>query len=104
VENPGDWIPAAAASRRPEWIQGHITEDDYPRDLRREGKQGKVVVELLIDAVGVVRDVKLLQASHPQFNDLVLTRLRVSRFRPAYDQNGEAAPCRLILPIVFELN
>jgi protein TonB len=103
-ESPGDWVPAAATSRKPVWSQGLITEDDYPRELRREGKEGKVVAEVLIDAAGVVRDVSLREASHPQFNEVVLDRLRKSRFKPAYDSNGDPVPVRLILPIVFTLN
>lgn len=103
-ENPGDWVPAGATSRKPVWSDGIITEDDYPRDLRREGKEGKVVAEVLIDASGRVREVSLQQSSLPQFDSLVLERLRASRFQPAYDANGDAVPCRLILPIVFQLN
>ncbi len=102
-ENAGDWMPAAATSRRPNWVEGLITEDDYPRDLRRQGKQGKVVVDVLIDATGAVRGVSLVQASDPQFNDLVLERLKQSRFRPAYNNEGNAVACRLRMPIVFEL-
>lgn len=103
-ENPGDWVPAGATTRKPVWAEGIITEDDYPRDLRREGKEGKVVAEVLIDASGHVREVSLQQSSQPQFNALVLERLKASRFKPAYDANGDAVPCRLILPIVFQLN
>lgn len=103
-ENAGDWIPASAASRKPVWTQGLITEDDYPRELRRQGVEGKVVAEVLIDARGQVRDVSLRQSSHPQFNALVLDRLRSARFQPAFDRQGDPVPSRLILPIVFTLN
>lgn len=102
-EAAGDWIPAAAATRRPDWVEGLITEDDYPRELRRQGKQGRVVVDVLIDATGAVRGVTLVQGSEPQFNELVLARLKESRFRPAYNNDGNAVPSKLRMPIVFEL-
>ncbi len=97
-------MPAAAASRRPDWVDGLITEDDYPAQLRSAGKEGRVVVDVLIDATGAVRGVELVQGSEAAFNDLVLSRLKASHFRPAYDQNGNATPCRLRLPITFQLH
>ena len=102
--SPGDWLPAAATSRKPDWVDGLITEDDYPSELRRGGKEGRVVVDVLIDATGKVRDVQLVLGSEAAFNALVLERLKVSGFRPAYDREGNAVPCRLRMPITFELH
>jgi TonB family protein len=102
-DNPGDWLPAAAVSRRPDWIDGVIGEDDYPPDMRRSGKQGKVVVDVLIDATGAVKGVTLVEGSEPQFNELVLARLKISHFRPAYNGDGNAVSCKLRMPILFEL-
>lgn len=103
-DNAGDWTPASALSRKPSWSAGLITDDDYPRDLRRAGKEGKVVVDVLIDASGAVRGVSVVQGSESAFNDLVVEKLKKSRFRPAYDNNGEPVACKLRLPIQFELN
>jgi protein TonB len=102
-ENAGDWMPAAAASRRPEWDEGMITEDDYPASLKSKGVEGRIVVEVLIDAAGHVKGVTLEQGAAPEFNQLVLDRLKQSKFRPAYDQNGNAVACRLRLPLAFKL-
>jgi TonB family protein len=102
-QNANDWMPAAATSRRPEWDEGMITEDDYPSALKVKGVEGKVVVEVLIDAAGNVKGVTLEQGSAPEFNQLVLERLKGSKFRPAYDQNGNAVACRLRLPLAFKL-
>ena len=102
-EVAGDWVPAAATSRKPSWSDGMITEDDYPPELRRKGVEGKVVVEVQIDATGAVRGVTLEQASDPAFNTLVLERLKASKFRPAYDQDGNPVACRLRLPLSFKL-
>jgi TonB family protein len=103
-QNANDWTPAAATSRRPEWDEGMITEDDYPSALKVKGVEGTVVVEVLIDASGNVKGVTLEQGSAPEFNQLVLDRLKRSKFRPAYDQNGNAVACRLRLPLRFKLS
>jgi protein TonB len=102
-ETPGDWVPASSASRLPSWSSGLITEDDYPQEARRAGAEGRVVVDVLIDAQGVVKGVTLVQGSRPEFDKLVLERLKVSRFRPAMDPEGNAIACRLRLPVAFEL-
>ncbi len=97
-----DWVqrlPAAA----PEWDEGMITEDDYPSALKVKGVEGKVIVDVLIDPSGNVKGVTLVQGSAPEFNQLVLDRLKQSKFMPAYDQNGNAVACRLRLPLLFKI-
>jgi TonB family protein len=103
-ENAGDWMPASAASRRPAWSEGMISEDDYPDALRSKGVEGRVVAEVLIDAAGVVRGASIVQGSEPEFNALVLERLKQAKFRPAYDADGNAKACRLRLPVGFKLH
>jgi TonB family protein len=103
-ERAGDWVPAAAASRQPVLPEGTFTEDDYPASLRRQGKSGRVLVELLIDAGGAVRSVTLLQSSLPEFNEVVVRKLKAARFRPAYDANGDPIPCRYLYPATFQLD
>ena len=102
-ETPGDWVPASSASRLPSWTAGLITEDDYPHEARRAGAEGRVVADVLIDAQGAVRNVTLVQGSRPDFDALVLERLKVSRFRPAMDSEGNPIACRLRLPVDFQL-
>jgi TonB family protein len=105
VGEPADvFLPAAAASRIPEWVDGLITEDDYPPAARKQGKEGKVVATVAIDAAGQVKDVQITEGSYPEFNALVLDRLRHARFRPARDQNDNPIAVRMSLPIVFELH
>lgn len=97
------FLPVAAASRIPEWVDGLITEEDYPAAARKQGREGKVVATVSIDATGRVKDVQIAAGSYPEFDRLVLDRLRSARFRPARDQNGDPVAVRMSLPIVFEL-
>jgi TonB family protein len=103
-DNGNDWMPASAASEKPRWVGNFLTDADYPKEARQRGQTGRVDVQLLIDAQGVVRDVKVLAASHPLLTEVVLKKLREAKFRPAYDGAGNAVPSRLKMPIVFELN
>jgi protein TonB len=103
-ETPGDWVPADLAARQPRWTDGFITDEDYPKIAQRAGQDGKVLVAVYIDAAGSVRDVRLLQGSYPALNQVALDKLKTAHFDPAYDASGRPVPCRLILPIKFELN
>jgi TonB family protein len=102
-QNPSDWADSGSLSRRPVWAQGMITEDDYPQDVRQQGKEGSVKVEVLIDAEGLVRDVKVLQSNDSRFTALVTEKLKKAKFEPALDKSGRPAAVRMVLPIVFEL-
>lgn len=102
-ENPGDWVPAAATSRRPAGYAELFSEEDFPRELRQSGQEGRAEAELLIDAAGRIRQVIVLKSSHPQLNTMIQNKLMQARIQPAYDANGEAVACRLKVPFRFEL-
>lgn len=102
-EGSGAYIPASAAARKPRWVDNFISSDDYPRVAREAGKDGRVVVKLLIDASGRVRDARLLQGAYDALNEVALRKVREALFSPAYDAAGRAVPCEVTLPIRFEL-
>lgn len=96
--------PMMAASRQPSLVGGFIDQDDYPIEMRKQKKEGRVVVELLINIEGKVDQVTILQGADPAFNQVVLDKLKDARFRPALDKMGEPMNCRVRLPIAFKLN
>jgi TonB family protein len=98
------WVPAAAAAQIPEWIEGTITEEDYPAAARKQGREGRVVASVAIDATGTVREVRIVEGRDEDFNRVVLERLRQARFRPGLDQNGNPIAIRMTIPVVFELH
>jgi TonB family protein len=100
--NSGDWLPASAVSERPQWM-GSFSEDEYPRDAALAGTTGRVSVMVLVDAQGVVRDVQIIESNWPSMNELILRKLKETRFRPGYDQAGNAVPVRMKLPFQFVL-
>lgn len=105
AEMPAEtYLPAAAAARVPEWVEGMITEEDYPPAARKQGREARVVALVCIDPEGRVKEVRISEGGDPEFNQLVLERLRQARFRPAQDQDGNPVAVRMSLPIVFELH
>jgi protein TonB len=103
IEGSGIYIPASQAARKPKWIGNLITERDYPSVARAQGKDGRVLLLVLIDANGKVQDVRLLQGAYEALNNIALEKLRAATFTPAYDAEGNPVACKVILPIQFEL-
>ncbi len=101
---PEPATPYVVASRQPSLVGGFIDENDYPVEMRKQKKEGRVIVELLINIEGKVDNVTILQGSDPAFNQVVLDKLKDARFRPALDKLGEPMNCRVRLPISFKLN
>ncbi len=99
----GQYIPASQAARKPKWVQNHIREQDYPITAREQGKDGRVVLEILIDANGVVRDARLLEGAYETLNAVALDRVSKAVFTPAQDSTGRPVACKVILPIQFQL-
>lgn len=97
------WVPASQAAHCPELLDTLITEDDYPPTARKQGKEGRVVALVLIDAAGNVSEVQIAEGSYPEFNQLVLERLRQAKFRPGRDQNHQPIGVRMSIPVMFEL-
>jgi len=102
-DRPGDFVPAGLASSSPRWIEGFITDEDYPADARKLGIEGPVLLAVYIRVDGTVRDVRLVKGIYASLNETAISRVRASRFTPATDESGRPVPCKLILPIRFEL-
>jgi protein TonB len=99
----GDYISADQATRKPRWIRNFITPSDYPRVAREQGKDGRVLLVVLIDATGKVRDARLLQGSYEPLNEVALRKVKDAVFSPAYDKQNKPVSCKVTLPIRFEL-
>jgi TonB family protein len=99
----GAYIPASQAARKPRWVDRFLSPDDYPRVAREAGKDGRVVLSVLLDETGRVRDARLLQGAYEALNEVALRKVREAVFSPAYDASGKAVPCEVTLPIRFEL-
>jgi protein TonB len=102
-ESVGTWVPAALTARKPQWMDNFITPADYPPSARQQGADGRVVLRLHIDESGHVQEVKLLQGSNQELNEVAVRKLSRALFSPAYTAQGSPVACEVILPIKFQL-
>lgn len=102
-EGDGVYVPASQTAKQPRWIKKFITSQDYPRIAKQEGKDGKILLLVLIDDIGQVKDARLLQGSYETLNETALRKVKQAVFSPAYDANGKPVSCKVTLPIRFEL-
>lgn len=63
----------------------------YPPDSKRKGIQGAVVMDLLIDETGKVRDVTLVEGPDRELSRAAMTAARGFQFSPARIQNKSVA-------------
>ncbi|WP_418317732.1 energy transducer TonB [Piscinibacter sakaiensis] len=76
----------------------------YPLASRRLRETGTVILQVLVDAAGLPRQIVLVKSSgHPLLDEAAIAAMREARFQP-YSENGVAltvwAP---VAPIIFEL-
>jgi protein TonB len=103
ADGAGRYLSSSEVAQLPRWVGNFITPRDYPRSARREGKDGRVLLSVFIDAAGRVRDVRLLQGRDEALNEVALRKAREAVFTPAYNQEGEPVACKVTLPIRFHL-
>jgi len=74
----------------------------YPIIARRLGKEGKVVLRLTIDEMGILINVEVLEKAGYGFTEAAIEAVKKSTFLPA-KKDGKPIACRAILPIRFQL-
>jgi protein TonB len=63
----------------------------YPPEARTRGIQGAVIMNLLIDETGKVREVSLVEGPHAELNTAAMTAARDFQFAPAMIQKKPVA-------------
>jgi len=74
----------------------------YPVALREAGQDGRVVLQLVVDAEGHVRDPKVVQSSDAAFEPAALDAVSHWQFTPGL-KFGRPVNTRLQVPVVFKL-
>ncbi len=67
----------------------------YPSEAKKNGIQGTVVLDILIDSLGQVRDVILVNGPGYGLNEAAFTAVRGFRFHPATSQEGKPVAVRI---------
>jgi TonB family protein len=74
----------------------------YPMPARRMGKEGKVVLKLMIDSRGNLLNIEVIEAAGFGFTEAAVDAIKKSSFTPA-KRNGINVAARVLLPIRFRL-
>lgn len=76
---------------------------DYPKQSKRNGESGTVVVRAYIDASGVPRDLQIERSSgFLRLDQSALAAVQKARFKP-YTENGTAVAGWARIPVQFDL-
>jgi TonB family protein len=68
---------------------------EYPTEAKKKGIQGVVVMDLLIDDNGRVRDVVFIEGPGYGMNEAALSAVRGFRFHPATSEEGKPVAVRI---------
>jgi len=74
----------------------------YPALARRLGKEGRVLLKLLIDAEGKLKHVEVVETAGYGFTEASLDAVKRSTYAPGF-QNGSKVAMRVLLPVSFRM-
>lgn len=77
-----------------------VVHPPYPYELRREGIQGIVTVDMLVDSMGRVVQAELVSSTEPELNSLALNAAVRWSFVPA-SAKGQPITTRVRVPFEF---
>jgi TonB family protein len=75
---------------------------EYPWALRLSGNKGDVMLEFVVDSTGEVRNLMIIQSTHPEFEAPAIEALLKWKFKPAV-VDGRPVNTRMRQPIQFDL-
>ncbi len=93
-------VSARAQSKVEPPIPLRTVSPEIPKELRREGLSGVVMVKCAIDDKGDVTEVSVDKSSHPELEAPALAALKKWKFRPA-QQDGHAVAVKVSIPVRF---
>jgi TonB family protein len=98
-EDPG-YVSFSVAEVLPEALTP--IEPSYPEEARRQGIEGRVVMQIYIDKTGVVRNVEILKTPGQALSDAAMKSVTATRFSPAR-VNGEVRAVCMQFSLRFHL-
>ena len=98
---PVKFVPSYQLSENPTILTDY--KPPYPEEAKKEGLEGQVVLELVIDAEGRVTAAKVLHGDGHGFDEAAVQGARKLRFKPA-KLNGEAVETKITYTMTFLLN
>jgi len=83
-------------------MQSLASRIEYPEKARKEGIEGKVIVQFIVDEHGNVTDPQVVKSIGHGFDQAALKAVRELKFTPG-TQRGKAVKVQYSLPINFKL-
>ncbi len=93
-------VPVFELTTLPRMI--HRETPVYPSDMKLQGKEGTVKLEVFIDAAGKVRKITILKSAGPAFDQAAINAIQNSSFSPG-NVHGKPVAVRMRLPVRFRL-
>ena len=78
------------------------TAPEYPEIALQEGIEGKVVLEIVVNAKGHVENVKVLKSSNKVLEEAAVKAAKQYVFKPA-QKSGKNVAVSIVLPITFQM-
>ena len=97
-------VPAKDLSRRPEPRDGEIRVPPYPADAKREGVEGRVILQVFIGKDGAVKNVRVIKDPGGGLGAVAKTAMLEERWRPAIDKRGDAVDTVITYAYLFVLD
>ncbi|HEY0037171.1 MAG TPA: TonB family protein [Longimicrobium sp.] len=103
---PADWVPGEGDVDELPSLErnglARLMERHYPPQLRDARVSGRALVEVIVDEDGRVRpgSAKVIETSHPDFENATLRAAERFRFRPAKIA-GMVVPVKVAIPVVW---
>jgi len=97
-------VPAKDLSRRPEPRDGEIRIPPYPTNARREGIEGRVILQVFIARDGSVKNVRVIKDPGGGLGTVAKAAMLGERWRPAIDKRGKAVDTVITYAYLFVLD
>ncbi|MGH9638791.1 MAG: energy transducer TonB [Candidatus Acidiferrales bacterium] len=96
----GMFMATCAAPEEPKIIKQALPV--YPRDERLAGRNGHVVLYVMIAADGSVKNARVIFSAGPEFDAAALAAVRRWRYQPR-SCNGKPTPIEIYVPVYFQV-
>ena len=96
-------VAAKDLSRRPE-PRSDIRVPPYPQEAKREGIEGRVILQVFIARDGSVKNVRVIKDPGGGLGDVAKTAMLEERWKPALDKAGKAVDTVITYAYLFVLD
>jgi TonB family protein len=83
-------------------VATYSPEPHYPVNERKAGREGAVILRLVVDTDGATHDITVARSLSPDFDSAAMDAVKTWKFTPAM-RNGKPMPLRMDVQVAFHL-